>query len=280
MKNENKAYYKNNPFETAKGQNGMTFVLLDSVRNDTCNVSGGNSKTGENVGCFNLPIEYTCDRHCDCYKTRACYASGGCYSFAVNQATYSENMAFFLANGPEKTANAIIEEINAQGWQKFRYFTCGDIANALFFQVMVNVAIALPTVRFWTYTKKYSIVNSWIKNHGNSADALPENLTIVFSHWMNDDGSYFPMYNPYNLPTSEFIPAGKEYLIQELHITHICPCSDPDTIATCDTCDYPCYKLKTGESMALKEHSTTRTKDRDRAVKAAHDALKKQRKAG
>ena len=62
---------------------------------------------------------------------------------------------------------------------------------------------------------------------------------------MNEDGTYFPMNNPYNFPTSEFIPLGKEKLAK--HVTHICPCSDPNVVSTCDNCDHPCYELNFGE---------------------------------
>ena len=134
---------------------------------------------------------------------------------------------------------------------------------------MVKIAIDNPGIKFWSYTKKYSIVNKWINANGD----LPENLVIIFSHWMNCDGSYFPMNNPHNLPTSEFIPFGREELKET--VTHICPCSDPSVVATCATCDHPCYKLCKGESMALLEHSTKATKQRDKDIKAAKASLKK-----
>ena len=101
---------------------------------------------------------------------------------------------------------------------------------------------------------------------------LPENLTIIFSHWLNSDGTYYPMDNRHNLPTSEFIPFGMEKLAEK--VTHICPCSDPTVKATCATCDHACYSLKKGESMALLEHSTKATKARDKAIKEAKKALK------
>ena len=74
------------------------------------------------------------------------------------------------------------------------------------------------------------------------------------------------------MPTSEFIPLGKEELKDT--VTHICPCSDPSVNVTCATCDHPCYTLKQGESMALLEHSTKRTKKRDKEIRTAKKALK------
>lgn len=158
--------------------------------------------------------------------------------------------------------------IDLTGCKLWRYFTCGDIADSRFLQVMVRLAENNPSVKFWSYTKKYEIVNNWIAKNGK----LPQNLRIIFSHWLNDDGSYFPMSNPYNLPTSEFIPLGREDLVKT--VTHVCPCSDPSVVATCATCDHPCYDLMEGQSMALLEHSTSRTKARDKAIKAEKQKVK------
>ena len=85
------------------------------------------------------------------------------------------------------------------------------------------------------------------------------------------------MDNPYNFPTSEFIPFGKEELAK--NVTHICPCSDPNVLTTCNTCDHPCYELNFGESMALLEHSTKESKARDKEINAKHKELKKAKKA-
>lgn len=261
-----KAGYAENGYISAKGENNGNYVILDSVTSNILNVSEGNSKTGNAIN-FNLPIEYTCNHCCECYKNKVCYAENGCYSFSDNQAKYSENLRFFNSNSDEKFIQALQLAIDEIGYSLFRYFTCGDIPNSRFFRIMVKLAILNPEIKFWSYTKKYNIVNSWIDENGK----LPENLTIVFSHWLNNDGTYFPMDNKYNLPVSEFIPFGKEHLKET--VTHICPCSDPTKKATCETCDYPCYNLKSGESMALLEHSTKATKERDKAIKQAKERL-------
>ena len=153
-----------------------------------------------------------------------------------NMILYAENLAFFLKNDNETFINDFLAKLDKNGNEKFRYFTIGDIVNSRFFECMIEIARRRPNVKFWSYTKKYNIVNNWCDVNG--IENFPENLTILFSHWLNDDGTYFPMDNPYNFPTSEFIPLGKEYLTA--NITHICPCSNPDVVATCDTCDHAC----------------------------------------
>lgn len=274
MKKENKAFYKAHPFTVETATDGKKYVNVASVK-ATLNLSEGNEKVGK-VLCFNLPVFYTCVHNCECYTSGKCYACGGCYNFASNQATYSENYRFFRECtkdlNTEAFVSAMCEEIAKYGkFELFRYFTCGDIPNHIFLACMVEIAKRMPAIKFWTYTKKYNIVNHYCDTYG--VESIPANLTIVFSHWLNDDGSYYDMDNPYNFPTSEFIPMGKEELAET--VTHICPCSNPNSLEHCDTCEHPCYKLAHGESMALLEHSTSATKARDRELKQAKASLKK-----
>lgn len=252
-----------------QGENGLNYISCFDVPENIHVTKQGNSKTGKAIGCFNFPVEQSCNHRCECYKSKACYACGGFYQMPDNMNNYAENLAFFLKHSSKDFCDYFCEQLAKNKNKKFRYFTIGDILNRRFFDCMIENARRMPDVIFWSYTKKYNIVNSWVDENG--LENFPENLTIIFSHWLNEDGTYYPMENPYNFPTSEFIPYGKEHLAET--VTHICPCSDPDVIATCDTCDHPCYKLKHGESMALLEHSTKRTKARDKAIKESHKKL-------
>lgn len=262
-------------FEIKKGENGLNYVSAFDVSSVIHVTAKGNSKTGSPVGSYNFPVEQSCNHKCECYKSKACYACGGFYQMPDNMKLYAENLSYFLTHTSEEFIESFCENLKANGNKLFRYFTIGDILNRRFFDCMIENARRMPNVHFWSYTKKYNIVNAWVEENG--IENFPENLTIIFSHWLNEDGTYFPMENPYNFPTSEFIPAGKEYLAET--VTHICPCSDPNVLTTCATCEHACYTLKHGESMALLEHSTSRTKQRDKAVKAAHNAIKESRKA-
>ena len=241
------------------------------------NISEGNEKVGNTI-CFNFPIEYTCSHCCECYLKGLCYAESGCYLFSDNQAKYSENLVFYRNSTKEQFVQALQLAIDVIGYKLFRYFTCGDIPNYDFIDIMVTLAKNNPDIEFWSYTKKYALCNRYVKEHGESIEkAFPSNLVIIFSHWLNEDGSYFPMDNPYNFPTSEFIPFGKEELAKEA--TFICPCSDPTVSVTCETCENKCYRLKPGQKQALCEHSTKATKDRDRELKQAKQAIKQAGKA-
>ncbi len=260
-------FYRRNRYVVRSGKNGMKYVSLDSVAMDIINLSLKNSKTGDVIA-FNLPVELTCDHKCDCYSKKACYACHGCYQFLSNQALYAENLNYFLHHTDAEFVSEMVSRIKKHRSRTlFRWFTCGDIPNTRFLKCMIAIAKECPDVRFWTYTKKYMIVNTVVNECG--LDHIPENLHIIFSHWMNEDGAYYPMPNQYKFPTSEFIPYGREELLNT--VTYICPCSNPSVTEKCMNCSHPCYELRHGESMALVEHSTERTKTRDKAIKAAHE---------
>ena len=293
------------------GSNGKKYVDIKSVGDYLCHITEGNSKVGDVLG-FNLPIEYSCDHRCECYRNGDCYACTGFYQQGDNQRDYSENYNYYRNHSSEvfvatlqmaidrvreqrkRSKNNIakdLEEIRKElakldpEFQKiveeavlaqierygktlmWRYFTIGDIPDGRFLECMIALAKANPDVSFWSYTKRYHIVNRWIDKNGD----LPDNLVIVFSHWMNNDGSYFPMKNPHHLPTSEYIPAGREDLLAK--VTWVCPCSDPNWIGTCETCPYRCGTLKKGQSIGLMAHSTPETRKRDAEVRAQRKTM-------
>lgn len=251
------------------GQNGMKYVDPSTVPGNEIHMPcGSNSKVGDALT-FSLPIELTCSHAFECYKNRDCYGCHGCYHYASNQALYADNLAFFFSHTSREFVDAINAKIRENGVDASRWFGVGDIVNRRFLDCMIDAARENPDVEFWGYTKKYAIVNRWCDENG--VENWPENLSLLFSHWRNRDGSFAPMDNRYNFPTSEFIPVGHEHEIDEN--TFVCPCSDPDFVGTCMTCEKPCRRMKRGQHVALLEHSTARTKERDAAIRAARKLL-------
>ena len=251
-------------------------IDVNSFQAEKVHIVIGNKKVGKHVMTFSFPTWYSCNHNCECYKGTAdhkpaCYAMQGCYNFLSVQFAHTENYKFFV----EKTSREFCDAINAEikrhsrSCHLFRWFTAGDILNRRFLDCMVTIARENPGVKFWTYTKKYATVNKWIDENG--LDNMPRNLTIIYSHWLNDDGTYFPMENPYHLPMSEYIPYGREDLTK--NVTFVCPCSNPDVVACCEDCEHCCADLKRGQTQALLEHSTDRTKARDKEIAAAHKKL-------
>lgn len=241
---------------------GFKYVTKETAASDRVNFSDGNSKTGPALT-FSLPIPYTCRADCECRTKGRCYGCSGCYNYGSNQVLYTENLNFFNSQPSPVFVAACSLAVAVSGCSIFRWFGVGDLPNRRFLECMVEIANQNPGVKFWAYTKKYNIVNSFLDDGGD----IPENLVVIFSHWLNDDGTFFPMENPHKQQTSEFIPLGQEERAKL--VDHICPCSDPNSTAHCSNCPNACYNLKRGQSMALLEHSTARTKQRDTEIKAA-----------
>ena len=186
-------------YEIAIGKNGMKYVLPETCDNNTLNVSFENSKLGR---CLNIgfPIELTCVHDCSCYTEKICYGSSGCFVFGDNQANYTENYNFFMSHSIDEIVNALNDIIKESGLANFRFLEVGDILNLKMLKVFIQTATDNPFVNFWCYTKKYRLVNLYCEKYG--LETIPDNFVIIFSHWMNKDGTYYPMDNSFNFPTS------------------------------------------------------------------------------
>ncbi len=263
-------------FVLTVADNGLSYVnaCADDGAKPILHLPNGNTKTGKKgVLLYGHTIPLSCDHNCECYYKKICYGCHGNYiMYPVNQLYLADNLFYFKTFGYKAMAAAIIAEIKRTKCKLFRWFTVGDILSLDFIEMMVIVGKACPDVKFWGYTKKYMLVNHYIETRMNgNAKKFLKYTGLIFSHWRNTDGSYFDMINPYKMPTSEFIPHGMESEAEKAN--HICPCSNPDVLENCCNCSNPCYELKLGQSMALLEHSTPETKERDKAVRKAHAAI-------
>lgn len=266
-------------------EHGVRYVDIADVIGEAL-LMEGNDKVGNDVWCYNTSIHYTCRHDCECYKgytdengdhvPAPCYAQGGCYLYTDNQIKYSANYKFMRDHTAEELAVALLLIMSKKPQiKKFRWFTCGDFTSKAL-EAAVIIAKARPDVEFWAYTKKYQLVNRYCYEHGGRA-AIPSNLCIVFSHWRNHDGTFFPMVNIYRFPVSEFLPVGMD--IELTDNVHVCPCSDPAILAHCNSCKTPCYRMKAGDVMILKEHSTKASAAQDKVIRAAHKQLAEAEKA-
>lgn len=259
------AYGTNQP-ELKHNSDGVGYVDLNDVI-DRINLSLKNDKVGLVLN-ISFPIHYTCDHCKECYKRKECYGLNGCFAYTSNQIKYSENLKFFIEHTVNEIVTALKKEIaKYPNYDFFRWFAIGDIFGEKMLSVMVELAKELPNMHFYAYTKKHHIVNNWIANNGK----LPTNLNIMFSLWTNGDGTLETVNNPYDLPTTVFIPCGKEndLLTSEMFV---CPCSDSSWLGHCADCSgCPTGQHKT---IAFLEHSTSATKQRDKAIKAERKAIK------
>lgn len=199
------------------------------------NISHTNSKLGA-IPSVNIPAGKTCRADAPCQK--GCYAKKGNWLFKNVQTSLENNLAIFKES-PKDYFDSIIEQLN--GLNMFRYFrwhSAGDIVNETYFNGVVRVAKEVPQTGFLLFTKKFSIVNEYIKQGGE----IPANLHVVFSAWDNT----FKVDNPYNLPVTyvRFKDESKNADIPLLAI----PCT-----GNCEKC-LACWALKEGQAVVFNKH--------------------------
>lgn len=202
-----------------------------------------NSKLGPSIPSVNQPAGITCASGVPCRKD--CYASEhhGNYRFASVQTSLRKNLEAYL-NSPTDFFNLIIAKLHMIPYKYFRWHSSGDIVNREYFEGMVRVANECPDTKFLCFTKKYDLINTYL----DEGLEIPENLTVIFSHWGN-----YPVNNKYNLPTSH---------VRFKKITNECDNSDiPEDAFECKTfcgdcvaTGYNCWLMGKGESVVFNKH--------------------------
>lgn len=195
-------------------------------------VTYGNQKLGF-IGSINqLPI-VTCRKNAPCRKL--CYACRGNFAYKnTKQALqlrydlYKHNPQFYFDKITIETSNPL------KDYKRFfRWHASGDIVDKEYFLGMIKVAQKNENTIYLCFTKKFEIVNDFLKNGG----IIPQNLTIVFSDWKG-----LKMDNPYNLPIA-YVDS-----ISENIPTNIKKCNN-----RCSQC-MNCWKLQKNESVLLNKH--------------------------
>ena len=195
-------------------------------------ISKGNSKMGA-IRSVSLPAGITC-RECDCKKK--------CYALRMERRRKNVHNAYMnnleiLKNDSETYWREVEAAIMVSRF--FRFHVSGDIPDISYFIQMVNVAKRQRHCEILCFTKKYEIVNSYLRE-GNT---IPDNLHITFSGWAG-----LKMDNPFNLPEAHVI-------FRDGTTT-----ARPDAVhcnGNCTECaitDSGCWTLKKGEQVVFNEH--------------------------
>lgn len=153
-------------------------------------IAPGNRKT--HIPSISLPPVLTCPKCCRGTCDAKCYAAKLCALYPSCATSYGRNLAAWTKSPAVYFATVAAACVNARF---FRYHVAGDIPNAAYFAGMVETAKSCSATRFLCFTKNYMVVNNWIAANGGTADALPENLQLLFSGWSN-----LQPENPYKLP--------------------------------------------------------------------------------
>lgn len=189
-------------------------------------VNNGNAKTG--AICFTLSFpRCSCAKDVPCRKD--CYCSKGHQQWPTVLGAYWRNWRIWNEN-PELFEKQLDAFIDFAGIPLFRYMDCGDIPSREFLDLMFRVAKGHPDTKFLAYTKKYALVNEKLDE-----EALPENLTIRFSHW--DVKWELESYsNPHNLPDT-YVEFKDERLTPTLpEKAFVCQGGKETTCSACRVC--------------------------------------------
>lgn len=206
-------------------------------------ISGGNKKLGDIPSVSLPPVEsITGIRVCvKCNCNKDCYAKKHIYDLHKQPAsTYEDNLYTYLNNESlywKSIEAACMTHMN------FRYHVSGDILNIDYLQHMVDIAKRNPHCSTICFTKKYGIVNKWMKDNGE----LPPNLHIIYSAWKG-----LPMSNPFFMPECHIIYKDGTTTMNENKTSYYCG-------GNCTECylnneHKGCFVLKKNEQVIIREH--------------------------
>jgi len=194
-------------------------------------ISFTNSKLSSSIPSINLPAGVTCIPNAPCAKK--CYAKKGNFLFENVKLAHMGNLKQYKED-PKGYFDEIIKKTMLCKY--VRWHSSGDIVDDEYFAGMVLVAKKNKGTKYLCFTKKFGIVNRYLK-----ANKLPSNLRIVFSGW----GATFEVLNPFNLPVAHVRLKNED----NSNIPDIAlPCG-----GKCYEC-LACWQLRKGQSVYFDEH--------------------------
>lgn len=106
-----------------------------------------------------------------------CYALKGNYGFPIVKAAHERR--FQSLQSPQWTSAMIVAIRGNESSGFFRWHDSGDLQSLEHFKKLVEIARALPDIKFWLPTREYSIIASFLRT-----DSMPENLIVRLSAYM------------------------------------------------------------------------------------------------
>ncbi len=194
-------------------------------------ISTGNKKMGAVASVSTLPF-FTCPDRCKGTCAKECYAAKIANLYPSVLKSYANNTALALYK-PALFWDDIEKAV--AGFRFFRFHVSGDIINRNYFDHMVKVAVKNPHCEILAFTKRYEIVNAWIRESG----PLPENLHILFSGWEN-----MRPVNPYKLPETNV------YETEPAENWLLCG----GNCFECGCRGVGCWQARKGDIIAFKKH--------------------------
>ena len=198
-------------------------------------ISKGNSKMGA-IASVSLPPDLTCREDCTCKKK--------CYARKIERIrrnvrdSYTKNYTI-LAEHPEQFWREVEAAIMASRF--FRFHVAGDIPDTDYFLHMVDIAVRNKHCEILCFTKKYDIINRFIKKY--KRHCIPQNLHVIYSAWPGME-----MENPYNMPEAHVMFKGGVTTAKADAI----PCNG--NCFECAITDSGCWVLEDGDQVVFNEH--------------------------
>ena len=195
-------------------------------------ISKGNTKMGA-IPSVSLPAIKTC---------RSCACNEKCYAHKLERLRPSVRNAYqnnleVLLNEPDIYWREVEASIMMSRF--FRFHVSGDIPDGEYLEKMVEIAGRNPHCQILCFTKRYEVVNAFIRKHG----ILPPNLHMIFSGWVG-----LNMVNPFSLPEAHVRYRDGSTTARD----DAQPCSG--NCSECALTDGGCWNLHNGEQVVFDEH--------------------------
>lgn len=219
----------------------------------------GNSKLGKGVFAFNLlpgdePISTkdkgqltnvtgTCTGCCDGCLDK-CYAIKDARRYHNTVIPSLAKNTLMVRNNIDRTFQQLKDELVKKKAKVLRWHSSGEIPDYNYLLHMVKLAVEMPNVRFYFYTKRFEFMERYIKECGE----LPENLVCNISEWKGNTKGY----DLTGLNTFIYDDGTDESLKNVPH----CPAVDKKghkTGITCSNCSL-CYRGNDGHVIAVYSH--------------------------
>lgn len=232
---------------------------MDYTPEMTISLAKGNSKLGKGVFAFNLlpgdkPISTkdkgqltnvigTCAGCCDGCLDK-CYAIKDARRFHNTVIPSIAKNTLMVRNNIDRTFKQLKDELIKKKAKVLRWHSSGEIPDYNYLLHMVRLAVEMPEVRFYFYTKRFEFMERYLKECGE----LPENLVCNISEWKGNTKGY----DLEGLNRFIYDDGTDESLKNVPH----CPSVDKrghKTGVTCDRCQL-CFRANEGHVIAVYSH--------------------------
>ena len=138
-------------------------------------ISSGNAKMGK-IPSVSLPPIISCSPLACKTCGKKCYAKKICRYSKEAKAAYERNLNILIKNN-----DVFWDDVNRalKASRFFRFNVSGDIYNKDYFEKLCEVVGNNKNCEVLIFTKKYDIVNDYLKNK-----KIPRNLHVLFSGWV------------------------------------------------------------------------------------------------